>query len=75
MRQHRQAAALYVLQSGGILNAFAARHAGRSFVVVYSDFMDVLGADWREMKFILGHEIGHLRSRHVPETSSCSLRA
>ena len=57
--------ALYVLQSGGFLNAFAARHAGRSFVVVYSDFMDALGADSPEMKFILGHEIGHLRSRHI----------
>lgn len=57
--------ALYVLQSGGMLNAFATRHAGRSFVVVYSDFVDVLGADSAEMKFILGHEIGHLRSRHL----------
>ena len=57
--------ALYVLQSGGVLNAFAARHAGRSFVVVYSDFVDALGADSAEMKFILGHEIGHLRSRHI----------
>ncbi len=57
--------ALYVLQSGGVLNAFAARHAGRSFVVVYSDFLDALGADSAEMKFILGHEIGHLRSRHI----------
>jgi len=60
-----QPPALYVLQAGGVLNAFAARHAGRSFVVVYSDFVDALGADSPEMKFILGHEIGHLRSRHI----------
>lgn len=57
--------ALYVRQSGGLLNAFAERHAGRSFVVVYSDLVDALGADSAEMKFILGHEIGHLKSRHL----------
>ncbi len=56
---------LYVVQAGGALNAFAARHAGRSFVVVFSDFVDALGTDSAEMKFILGHEIGHLRSRHI----------
>ena len=60
-----QPPALYVVQAGGTLNAFAARHAGRSFVVVFSDFLDALGPDSPEMKFILGHEIGHLRSRHL----------
>ncbi|MBI3887355.1 MAG: M48 family metallopeptidase [Opitutae bacterium] len=56
--------ALYVLQSGGLLNAFALRFSGRDFVVVYSDFLEALGADSPEMKFILGHELGHLKSRH-----------
>jgi Tfp pilus assembly major pilin PilA len=59
------APALYVVQAGGALNAFAARHAGRDFVVVFSDFLEALGADSSEMKFILGHELGHLKSRHV----------
>ena len=57
--------ALYVVQAGGALNAFAARHAGRDFVVVFSDFLDALGANSPEMKFILGHELGHIKSRHV----------
>ena len=57
--------ALYVLQAGGTLNAFATRHTGRNFVVVYSDFLESLGADTPEMKFILGHELGHIRSRHI----------
>lgn len=56
--------ALYVLQSGGLLNAFATRFSGRDFVVVYSDFLEALGADSPEMSFILGHELGHLKSRH-----------
>lgn len=60
-----QVPALYVLQSGGLLNAFATRFAGRDFVVVYSDMLEALGPDSNEMRFILGHEIGHIRSRHV----------
>lgn len=57
--------ALYVLQSGGLLNAFATRFAGRDFVVVYSDFLEALGPGSPEMQFILGHEIGHIQSRHI----------
>jgi Zn-dependent protease with chaperone function/competence protein ComGC len=60
-----QVPALYVLQSGGLLNAFAARFSGRDFVVIYSDFLQALGSDSSEMKFVLGHEIGHLKSRHI----------
>jgi Zn-dependent protease with chaperone function/competence protein ComGC len=57
--------AIYLLQAGGALNAFATRFAGREFVVVYSDFLDALGSDSPEMKFILGHELGHIKSGHV----------
>ena len=46
-------------------NAFATRHAGRNFVVIYSDFLEALGPASPEMKFILGHEIGHIQSRHI----------
>jgi competence protein ComGC len=56
---------LYVVQAGGALNAFAARHAGRGFVVIFSDFLEALGADSPEVKFVLGHEIGHIKSRHI----------
>lgn len=56
---------LYVLQAGGSLNAFATRHAGRDFVVVYSDFIEAFGPRSPEIKFILGHELGHLKSRHI----------
>lgn len=56
---------LYILQSGGLLNAFATRFVGRDFVVVYSDLLEALGPDSTEMKFILGHEVGHIHSRHI----------
>lgn len=61
----RDTPALYVLQSGGLLNAFATRFAGRDFVVVYSDFLEALGPSSPEMRFILGHELGHIQSRHI----------
>jgi Zn-dependent protease with chaperone function/competence protein ComGC len=60
-----QIPALYVQQAGGILNAFATRFSGRNFVVVYSDMLEAFGPDSAEMRFILGHELGHLKSNHI----------
>ena len=57
--------ALYVIQAGGALNAFATRFSGRNFVVVYSDILEAFGPSSSEMQFILGHEIGHLKSNHI----------
>lgn len=56
---------LYILQSGGILNAFATRHAGRDFVVLYSSFVETLGASSAMMKFLMGHEVGHIQRKHL----------
>lgn len=55
----------YILQSGGVLNAFATRHTGRNFVVVYSSFVEILGAGSPMMKFLIGHEIGHIQRKHL----------
>jgi len=60
-----QPPALYVIQAGGMLNAFATRFSGRDFVVVYSDFLEALGPASPEMKYVLGHELGHIKSRHI----------
>lgn len=56
---------LYVIQAGGLLNAFATRHAGRKFVVVYSDILESYGQTSDEIRFLLGHEIGHIKNRHI----------
>lgn len=56
---------LYVLQAGGLLNAFATRFCARDFVVLYSDIVEATGTDSCEMRFILGHEIGHVRRKHL----------
>lgn len=59
------APALYVAESGGLLNAFATRHGGRKFVVVYSDILEAFGPDSSEMQFLLGHELGHIKRKHI----------
>jgi len=56
---------LYILQAGGVLNAYATRHAGRNFVVLYSSFLDACGPTSSQIKFLIGHELGHIQRRHL----------
>jgi Zn-dependent protease with chaperone function len=58
--------AVYVLQAGGALNAFATKFLGRSFVVIYSDVLE-LGFERGEsaLAFILAHELAHIKRRHL----------
>jgi len=56
---------LYVIQSGGMLNAFAARHSRRKFIVVYSELLEAYGPASSEIKFLLGHELGHIKRKHM----------
>jgi Zn-dependent protease with chaperone function len=57
---------IFIMQSGGVLNAFATRFLGRDFVVLYSD---VLALAEREgapaVSFILAHELAHVRRGHL----------
>jgi Zn-dependent protease with chaperone function/type II secretory pathway pseudopilin PulG len=54
----------YVLQGGGMLNAFAARFLGKHFVVLLSDVVDALEAEPEGLNFYIGHELGHIRMKH-----------
>jgi Zn-dependent protease with chaperone function len=57
---------VYLMQSGGALNAFATRFLGRDFVVIYSD---VLAMAMRQgeaaVSFIVAHELGHVWRGHL----------
>ncbi len=56
---------LYIMQSGGILNAFAARFLGRNYIILYSEIVDeALQKDRSILEFILAHEIAHLQRGH-----------
>jgi Zn-dependent protease with chaperone function len=58
--------AIYVLQAGGLLNAFATRFLGRSFVVIYSDVLELAYAQGEaELAFVLCHEFAHIKRGHL----------
>ncbi|MDO5051313.1 MAG: M48 family metalloprotease, partial [Pseudoclavibacter sp.] len=57
----------YVVLGNGQINAFAAGHAHRRFVAVYSDLFEVGGAvrDPEALRFVIGHEVGHIAAGHT----------
>ena len=57
----------YVVLGNGQVNAFASGHGFRRFVAVYSDLFEIGGKarDPEALRFIIGHEVGHLAAGHV----------
>ena len=61
-----EAPAIFVLQSGGVLNAFATRFLGRNFVIIYSDVLALATQKGEKaVSFVVGHELGHVRRKHM----------
>jgi Zn-dependent protease with chaperone function len=57
---------IYVMQSGGMLNAFATRFFGRNMVVVYSEIFELMNTNAEdELHFILAHELAHIKRNHL----------
>ncbi|MBS3974557.1 MAG: M48 family metallopeptidase [Actinobacteria bacterium] len=58
--------AIYVLQSGGFLNAFATMFLGRNFVVIYAEVLELA---WEKgesaVAFVISHEFAHIKRRHL----------
>ena len=55
---------VYVLQSGGILNAFATKLFSRNYVILFSELLDKCNSD-EEVDFIVAHELGHHAAGHL----------
>ena len=55
----------YILNGNGGLNAFATKFLGTQFVVLLSDVVDAMGKHDDGVRFYLGHELGHLRMKHL----------
>ncbi len=57
---------LYVVESEGVLNAFATRFFQKDMVVLYSGIFDLIEKEGeKEVLFVLAHEFAHLKRKHV----------
>lgn len=57
---------VFIIQSDGILNAFATRFFGRNFVVLYSDIVELIESEGEaELTFVIAHELAHIKRKHV----------
>ncbi len=59
---------LYLVNGNGTLNAYATCVPGvRNFAAIYSDILErcLRNNDLESLKFILGHELGHIKFNHV----------
>jgi len=61
----KKAPDVYLLQSGGILNAFATKFGSKRFVVLYSDLVKACGDNVDALDFIIAHELGHIHRGHL----------
>lgn len=55
----------YVMQAGGILNAFATKFLGGNMIVLHSELIDACGDNEDARDMIVGHELGHIKAGHL----------
>lgn len=57
---------VYIIQGGGMLNAFATKLIARRFVVLYADILEIAYDNGEDaVKFVLAHELAHIKRKHV----------
>lgn len=58
--------AFYLVESGGLLNAFATRLFTRSYVAIYADLAERLyEGDEDSVAFVVAHELVHVKRNHM----------
>jgi len=55
----------YIMQAGGALNAFATKLSKSHFIVLFTDLIEACEHNEEALNMIIGHEIGHLKSKHL----------
>lgn len=61
----RQVPDAYVVLGNGVINAFASGHGSRRYVAVNSDLFEVGARDPDTLRFVIGHEVGHIAAGHT----------
>ncbi len=56
---------LFLVQRGGMLNAFAVRFSGKNYIAVFSDVFALHKDDPASVRFVVAHELGHVRRAHM----------
>ena len=57
---------VYLMQSGGLLNAFATRFLFKDLVVIYSDILELAYEQGENaVNFIIAHELAHVKRKHL----------
>jgi Zn-dependent protease with chaperone function len=56
---------VFLLQSGGALNAYATRFVGRNYVAIYSEVFSLVEGEPEVLKFIMAHEFAHVKRHHM----------
>lgn len=58
----------FLIQEGGLINAFATRlYFRRNYMVFYSDIVEIAyrEGDFESLEFIIAHELAHIKAGHV----------
>ncbi|WP_427339639.1 M48 family metallopeptidase [Caloranaerobacter sp. DY30410] len=62
----KEVPSIYIMQSGGMLNAFATKFLGRDFVIIYSDVLELAYKEGESaVAFIIAHELAHIKRKHL----------
>lgn len=62
----RETPDVYIVQAGGMLNAFATRFLGRNFVILYSDVVELAREQGEDaLAFVICHELAHHYRKHT----------
>lgn len=62
---------VYILEGGGILNAFATHFLRTHFIVLLTDTLEAMEQHPDGIKFYLGHELGHIKRKHLSTSFLC----
>lgn len=57
---------VYLMQSGGVLNALATRFLFKDIVILYSDILELAYEQGENaVNFIIAHELAHIKRKHI----------